>query len=127
MDKSENPTALQWGSSQTAKEKTAVQRNVNALLDALATIATQLNHCVRDTTTFVIAHDPSLYTIIRARHHHTRPLHQQAHRQHPSLSGSDPTQTRHTMERLIMDVDFKSEFQIVQSVGTYKAMLQSLP
>ena len=36
MENSENPTALQWGSSQTAKEKTAVQRNVNALLDALA-------------------------------------------------------------------------------------------
>jgi hypothetical protein len=36
MENSENATALQWGSSQTAKEKTAVQRNVNALLDALA-------------------------------------------------------------------------------------------
>ncbi|MEO8575859.1 MAG: hypothetical protein ABI556_04125 [Gemmatimonadales bacterium] len=36
MENSETPTALQWGSSQSAKEKTAVLRNVNALLDALA-------------------------------------------------------------------------------------------
>ncbi|KAL5122097.1 hypothetical protein HKD37_02G002967 [Glycine soja] len=30
-------------------------------------------------------------------------------------------------ERLIVDVDFRSEFEIARSTGTYKAMLQSLP
>ncbi|KAK7393735.1 hypothetical protein VNO78_22299 [Psophocarpus tetragonolobus] len=30
-------------------------------------------------------------------------------------------------ERLIVDVDFRSEFEVARSTGTYKAMLQSLP
>ncbi|KAL1294596.1 hypothetical protein HN51_055383 [Arachis hypogaea] len=30
-------------------------------------------------------------------------------------------------ERLIIDIDFRSEFEIARSTGTYKAMLQSLP
>ncbi|GAB4843298.1 hypothetical protein Ancab_013263 [Ancistrocladus abbreviatus] len=30
-------------------------------------------------------------------------------------------------ERLLVDVDFKSEFEIARSTGTYKAILQSLP
>jgi uncharacterized protein (TIGR01615 family) len=30
-------------------------------------------------------------------------------------------------ERLLMDIDFRSEFEIARSTGTYKAILQSLP
>lgn len=30
-------------------------------------------------------------------------------------------------ERLIIDIDFRSEFEIARSTGTYKAILQSLP
>jgi len=30
-------------------------------------------------------------------------------------------------ERLIVDVDFRSEFEVARSTGTYKAILQSLP
>lgn len=30
-------------------------------------------------------------------------------------------------ERIIVDIDFRSEFEIARSTGSYKAMLQSLP